>query len=338
MSGAITKLIAVNFVILGVFLNTYLYGLATFQYASYATTKFKDPLWIKATVLALFALDTLHSSSLIWMIWVYAIEGTADFTRLLRNPVWAHQMTIALTAIIAFLTQFFLSYRTYRLTKAKVLFGMSIVAEVGALTSGIVCTVRSFRLHSVVQLSSLKPYIAAWLISETITDLAVCGLLLWTLARSRTGFTASDTVVKRLMRGALQTGCFAGIFAVITLILFLTSRDTQLFSLTGIPISRLYSNTLMDTILCRGVLREIMNQSEPTHNSTSIGLGSVNPTSSIALQIHKEVDHDTGRESFQVRSTGRPKTAPPPGTREHKGRPSSDLTIYPIPSDNNFKM
>ena len=159
------------------------------------------------------------------------------------------------------------------------------------------------------------------------------------------------------MRGALQTGSFAGIFAVITLILFLTNRQSQLFSVTGIPISRLYSNTLMDTILCRGVLRGIINQSEPTgvceltfcrtvsrtltglQNSTSIGLASMNPASSIALQIHKEVEvQNTARESFQVRSTGHPRRPPPAELSDHKARPSLDSNTYPLPPDSRIKM
>ena len=134
------------------------------------------------------------------------------------------------------------------------------------------------------------------------SDTSYLAVLLYTLSNSRTGFSGSDTVIKRLMRAAVQTGmsyafqlirrraehqkyrtgALPGVFAVVTLILFFTKSQTQLYSLTGIPISRLYSTvrqillpltemltfsaqTLMDTILCRGELRDmIQSQRDPT--------------------------------------------------------------------------
>ncbi|KAH6912775.1 hypothetical protein BKA70DRAFT_1264914 [Coprinopsis sp. MPI-PUGE-AT-0042] len=347
MSGAAAAfkdLVAVNFgpVILGVFINTYLYGIGTFQYASYLTTQFKDPLWIKTTVLSLFVLDTFHSSSLVWMAWVYAVEGIVDYRKLL-SPIWPYPFTIVATALVAFLTQFFLSYRTYRLTKAKWLFVASIISQLGTLCLGLVCSVKAWAVTSPLQLSSLKPFLTAWLIAETFIDLVICGLLLFVFSRSQTGFAGSDTVVRRLMRGAVQTGCFAGVFAVITLVLFLTRSDTQLFSATGIPISRLYSITLMDTILCRGELRDLVRQSESHNTTTTFGMGSLGPTTSAALHIHKEVEvhtdvrYSANVEAFQLRSSGRPKRlSTRPGG--HVPRPSVDSNVLPSPTSSYFKV
>ncbi|TFK20007.1 hypothetical protein FA15DRAFT_673921 [Coprinopsis marcescibilis] len=281
-------------VLLGVFVNTYLYGIVTLQYATYLTTKFQDPLWIKFTVLMLFLLDTVHSSSLIWMVWVYTVENFGNYAGLLI-PIWPYPLTIVVTALTAFVTQFFLSYRIFRLTKGRVMYFITIFIELVTLALGFVCAVKAWSIRLATELAGLRPYLTAWLCLEMAIDVVICGMLLYTLGESRTGFAKSDTVIRRLMRAAIQTGCFAGIFAAITLILFLTKGDTQLFSMFGIPIGRVYSNTLMDTILCRGELRDLVGRREETTQQLGNGsytIGSHSVTSPVQLHIHKEIHTD----------------------------------------------
>lgn len=86
------------------------------------------------------------------------------------------------------------------------------------------------------------------------------GTLVVVLARSRTGFHNSDTIVNRLIRGSVQTGMWilvpgflfplmkqrlgllASVFSIIVLVCFLESPSTQFFVMFGIPIGRIYSN------------------------------------------------------------------------------------------------
>ncbi|KAG2010125.1 hypothetical protein CC2G_012969 [Coprinopsis cinerea AmutBmut pab1-1] len=309
---SVSSLIEVN---LGpvLLVNTYLYGIVTYQYASYWTTKFNDPPWIKLTVLLLFLMDTFHSSSLVWMAWVYTIENFTDPLGLLV-PVWPYPNTIITTGLTAFSTQSFLSYRVYRLTKRTVLYFSSIAIAAGTLALGMVCAVKAFYVTNYLELPSLRPYLTVWLCMEMAIDLVICGILLYTLGHSRTGFAQSDTVIRRLMRAAVQTGCFATAFAAVTLVLFLTNGDTQLYSLVGIPISRVYSNALMDTILCRGELRDLVQRSRGgetnTQQTNTYGLTSLTP--SVQLHIHKEVHTDVHYErsnAFDVRTTRAYKTS-----------------------------
>ncbi|EAU85954.2 hypothetical protein CC1G_02977 [Coprinopsis cinerea okayama7 len=293
------------------------------------STEFNDPPWIKLglTVLLLFLMDTFHSSS---------IENFTDPLGLLV-PVWPYPNTIITTGLTAFSTQSFLSYRVYRLTKRTVLYFSSIAIAAGTLALGMVCAVKAFYVTNYLELPSLRPYLTVWLCMEMAIDLVICGewqslcsgdagrlveflwgkfigILLYTLGHSRTGFAQSDTVIRRLMRAAVQTGCFATAFAAVTLVLFLTNGDTQLYSLVGIPISRVYSNALMDTILCRGELRDLVQRSRGgetnTQQTNTYGLTSLTP--SVQLHIHKEVHTDVHYErsnAFDVRTTRAYKTS-----------------------------
>lgn len=62
------------------------------------------------------------------------------------------------------------------------------------------------------------------------------------LARSKTGFRKTDTVLNRLIRGAIQTGLFAGIFSLGDLITFVCWPATNFYGMFAIPIGRIYTN------------------------------------------------------------------------------------------------
>lgn len=62
------------------------------------------------------------------------------------------------------------------------------------------------------------------------------------LARSRTGYKGTDNVINRLIRGAIQTGLFASLFALGDLFCFLWLRDTNLYAMFAYPLGRIYTN------------------------------------------------------------------------------------------------
>lgn len=70
----------------------------------------------------------------------------------------------------------------------------------------------------------------------------ISGALSITLCRAKTGLPPSDTVIQRLIRGAIQTGLFASVFALCDLACFLWLPTTWLYLMFAIPIGRIYSN------------------------------------------------------------------------------------------------
>jgi hypothetical protein len=61
-------------------------------------------------------------------------------------------------------------------------------------------------------------------------------------SRSRTGFRKTDTVLNRLIRGAIQTGLFTGIFSMADLITFVVLPNTNVYVMFAIPLGRIYTN------------------------------------------------------------------------------------------------
>ena len=66
--------------------------------------------------------------------------------------------------------------------------------------------------------------------------------MIFVLSRSRTGFRKTDTIINRLIRGAIQTGLFASIFALADLFSFVLHGDTNLYAMFAFPIGRIYTN------------------------------------------------------------------------------------------------
>lgn len=243
--------------LVGIIFNTYLYGLVTFQFAKYWRTKFDDPLAIKLMIFFLFVLDTFHSMAVVYMLWWYCVTNYTN-PSVLAFGHWPHMFTPIATALAAVMTQTFLGYRIYRLCRSKMIYGLILVIAIPACVLGIITGVRALIIQVLAGLPVLNNIIIGWLAMQVGCDFLITGILIFLLWRSKTGFRKTDSVVNRLMRGAVQTGLFAGIFSAADLATFLTLPETNLYGMFAIPIGRIYTNTLLDTLLARGELREIL--------------------------------------------------------------------------------
>lgn len=113
------------------------------------------------------------------------------------------------------------------------------------------------------KLPVLDGLVTAWLAMQMGIDLYITGTCLqhelpplpslkssavalcWILSQAKTKFRATDTVINRLMRGAIQTGVFASIFSLGDLVAFLALPHTNIYGMFAIPLGRIYTNASM---------------------------------------------------------------------------------------------
>ncbi|TFK36128.1 hypothetical protein BDQ12DRAFT_654948 [Crucibulum laeve] len=249
---------SVGVLLIGLFFNTYLYGLVTCQFITYGTTKFNDPLWIRFIVWTLFVTDTAHSIIAIYAGYDMCVTNYGNPASLLLVS-WTIPVLAIATAFAAILTQAFLGHRVYVFMKSKILSGilglLSIVAFIFAVYAGYL----AIEVKEVTHFNRLEIPVTCWLVLQTATDLILNGLLIYILARQRTGVQRTDTVLKRLIRGAVQSGLFVTVFAMGDLFSFRFRSATNLYAMFAYPIGRVYTNTLMDTLNTRVNLRAIMD-------------------------------------------------------------------------------
>ncbi|KAG6371817.1 hypothetical protein JVT61DRAFT_9178 [Boletus reticuloceps] len=294
--------------LVGIFFNTFLYGLVTYQFAAYCRIKFNDRPVTKYMVLFLFILDTVHSTSVIYMAWNYLVANY-DNPAALAVAEWPHTFTPIATALAALVTQLYLGFRIWCLTSSWVLYGVVILLAIPSFVLGVACSIEAWIIKVLSELPRLTPLVIAWLSMQVIVDAFITITLIIVFSRSRTGFCKTDTIINRLIRGAIQTGLFTGIFSMGDLITFVVLPSTDLYGMFAIPIGRIYTNTLLDTLLTRESLKaEMVNTYDvnagtgplrwaPTDSSQAT---STVQSSSIHLKVQQTVQETCDRSSTEV--------------------------------------
>ncbi|PFH52841.1 hypothetical protein AMATHDRAFT_139073, partial [Amanita thiersii Skay4041] len=298
--------------LLGLFINTYLYGLVTYQFIVYYNTKFNDPLWIKSVVGVLFCVDTLHSAIAVYAGWDTCVTHYGDASYFLTVS-WTIPFTAVATAFVAIISQGFLGHRVYILTKSLplvILIGiLSLIGCIAGFYAGILSGV----IKEVAHFDRLNVPVTFWLAFQTAADLLITASLITVLSRSRTGFHRTDTIINRLIRGAVQTGVFVSIFALADMFSFLLHRDTNLYAMFAYPIGRIYTNTLLDTLNARSSLKNVGHAIDVDSEANTNSFRMQNQSQTLAsaphtvhsIQVNKEVVTDVPDErSLDAKYTG----------------------------------
>ncbi|KAJ7485634.1 hypothetical protein FB451DRAFT_1432137 [Mycena latifolia] len=241
--------------LLGILLNTFLYGLVLAQFLAYFNTKSNDPLWIRFVVWSLLCIDTIHSAVEIYGAWEVGVDDYGN----VAIVSWTIPFTAVATSVAAVITQFFLAYRLLALTKSKALVGLICVSSILGLVFGCIAGIISGIIKEVANFGPIVPYVVLWLACQSLSDFLITVSLITVLARWRTGFRRTDTIINRLIRGAVETGTFASAFALADLFSFVFYRKTNLYVMFAFPIGRIYTNTLLHTLNARAGLRNMDN-------------------------------------------------------------------------------
>ncbi|KAJ6588660.1 hypothetical protein B0H19DRAFT_1100528 [Mycena capillaripes] len=246
---------------LGILFNTYLYGLVTNQYLDYWNHKFNDPRWIRMVVTALLLVDTTHSMIGVYELWHLCVSN-------FNNPdiLATVDFTIPFTAVAVstsgVITQIFLGHRVLQLTKSKPLVIILAVLSTGGFVSGCIAGIKSGIIRDIAKFGQIVPLVTCWLSLLSFVDLFITAILIYVLSRSKTGFHRTDTIINRLIRGAIQTGLFASIFALGDLFSFIFAPNTTFYAMFAFPIGRIYTNTLLNTLNARIVFHRMDQETD----------------------------------------------------------------------------
>lgn len=280
--------------IIGIFFNTYLYGLVTYQFAAYCSRKFNDPIHIRAMVWSLFILDTFHSGAAIYMAWSYTVTNY-DNPAALAVAEWPYTFTPIGTAAAALVTQLFLGYRIWRLSGSDFLYAVVVVLAIPSFALGMACGIKAWMIQVLSELPQLNNLVSAWLAMQVSIDVFITVTLTIIFVRSKTGYHKTDTVLNRLIRGAIQTGLFAVVFSLGDLVSFLALPTTNLYGMFAIPIGRIYTNTLFDTLLTRDRLKSQMAGTYERKSANEVnwtGASTARNVSNIQLEVNRETTTD----------------------------------------------
>ncbi|GAA5903768.1 hypothetical protein JCM8208_006572 [Rhodotorula glutinis] len=241
---------------IGVLGNVAIGGVNWAQLLEYYRRSPQDRPLVRFAVLAVLLLAAIHTVFSCHIIWFYLIQNYGDAGKL-ADCVWSFGVDPLLTALIAAFVQAHYAYRLYLVGKRS----MWVPAVVGLLTSfqlgaGAYCTVIAVLDPSWVNIHRrLDGWVAAWLFSMAAADLVITGALTYHLARVKSDFDSTNTLINRIVRNIVANNALTAVTAIASGILFVASRSTGWHIIFGITLARFYTMSFLSSLNARHSIR-----------------------------------------------------------------------------------
>ncbi|CAA7266093.1 unnamed protein product [Cyclocybe aegerita] len=251
--------------LIGVCLNMILYGVSLVQSFIYYQTYKQDAAWIRYFVLYLFVLETANTGFNIGLLYEPLVLHYGDPRSFIISPL----MLIAdpiVTVMVSTPVQFFIAWRIKVIGNSLIMPIVIVFLGTCAFIGGIALTVCVSYMREWSRFTQFEGAVITWLAAAAAADLLITGSLSWSLNRRRTGIKATDDKVSRIIRLTVQTGLITAIFALADVLIFLTVKGTTLNFIWDLPLSKLYTNSLLSTLNSRAGWGNLTGQSTEDTN------------------------------------------------------------------------
>jgi len=242
--------IALGPMLIGTVFNIVLYGIMITQVYLYFSTYKKDRKWLKCLVFFLFLADTVNA--VFDLVYIYdALIVNFNNAEYLAKATWVFGTDPAMTGIISCCVQLFFSWRvkvvTGNIWAVLLIASCAIVNMLSSVGTSIAVGI----IPVFTEFVRFKVIVIMWLVSSAVADVCITISLTYHLQQNKTGFAATDDVVNRIIRLTVQTGAVTAICAIVDLIFFLVDT-TGIHLIFNVPLSKLYTNSLMSSLNARG--------------------------------------------------------------------------------------
>jgi hypothetical protein len=165
---------------------------------------------------------------------------------------WTFCAISPVTGIMAAWVQIFYAWRIYMLSKWKVLPLLIIAIALMQMSATIAIGVGIPLLQEVTQLHVYYKRTIVWLGGAAAADVIIAITMLYFLfSVRRHGFSDTQRVINRLIRGTVETGVVTAACALTELILFQVSPKTNLHIFFSAMLAKIYYNALMTSLNSR---------------------------------------------------------------------------------------
>ncbi|KAJ7457870.1 hypothetical protein FB451DRAFT_1406726 [Mycena latifolia] len=215
--------------LIGVLLNTTLYGVSLFQMLMYYTRYRRDPKWFRYLALYLLVAETANTVFDIGLIYEplidrYATPIAVEVSPLLLRPDAA--VTVAISTPI----QLFIAWRLKILTQSYFFPALIALLSMISLGGGISVTVVVSLHPDYACFGHFHPFAITWLSSTAACDVILSGALIYSLYTRKTGGRTTDRFVDKIIRLTVQTGSITAVTALLDLLVFLFMPGTTLLN------------------------------------------------------------------------------------------------------------
>ncbi|KAH7886371.1 hypothetical protein F5I97DRAFT_1263320 [Phlebopus sp. FC_14] len=243
--------------LLGGFLASGLSGIVTVQSFIYTRLYPNDDIRIKATVGAIWLLDTAHTALVCASLWIYLIQYFGDTSKIDLIPRTV-AMTIALTAILTFIVHCFfahrihkLSRRDWRITAPLVTFAFLRLCSASVTTAEMIHmkTFSSFK-------AEFRWVFTLGLALSSLVDVMIAVFLCYSLRNGRKSSSSMDHVINAVILYTFENNSLTSTATVVSMICWLVMPNNLIFMGLHFVISKLYANSLLATLNARRQLQQ----------------------------------------------------------------------------------
>ncbi|EPQ51004.1 hypothetical protein GLOTRDRAFT_133330 [Gloeophyllum trabeum ATCC 11539] len=190
--------------------------------------------------------------------------------------------------LIALIVQFFFARRVYLLSENWIITGIIMILACSHFSLGIVFTVQAFRVLHFDRYPKLTWVTSTGLGCAAAADIIIAISMCHYLAKRRTGFKRTNSIILTLMAFSINTGLLTSILATATAITFATMPTNFVWQSFFWVLGKCYVNSLLATL--NG--REYIHEKARRHQATFVELSNLEfhhdnrfvPTNSVALR------------------------------------------------------
>ncbi|KAJ7352298.1 hypothetical protein DFH08DRAFT_1078011 [Mycena albidolilacea] len=284
--------------LIGLIVSAVLYGFTCLQvYLYYTKHSARDPAFLKSFVAILIGLDTLHLAFLSHSFYSTAVTNFGDYVEL-GKPPWSLLIQIFVGVLLSTLVQLFYAYRIYTISAKSLVFPIIIVCGRPALTSDVhetlqgICALAELGLsigymNKAFQIKFFKlakadvPYSTSALAFEVACDVLIASAMMYHLFKNKTGFEKTNKAINLLVTYSVNSGVVTMIFAIASLVTWLTSTTTLIYAPFFFVLVRFYGLSFMSILNSREYIREQMNSSHAMLSLPSYAPNSDGTTSTV---------------------------------------------------------
>ncbi|KAI0095025.1 hypothetical protein BDY19DRAFT_61740 [Irpex rosettiformis] len=266
----------------------FLSGILATQVFMYIKFYPKDRTKFKVMVALVWILDLAHSALICVANWFYLIDNFSNQDAP-KQINWSVDATVALTAITTLIVHLFFTQRVFTLSKKNLwIAGLSILLVVLRVVSALSCMAQMSKLKTWDNFRHSSEWLwTAGLSISAAADVLIAGSLIVLLRRSRTGWESMDHMIKYIVVYTIENGLLTSLFAVLSLICWVTMSTNLIFLALHFTISKLYANSLLTALNARNELQQ------RTHTSSGQQMSVLFPSRRFDLNRSGEHEIET---------------------------------------------
>ncbi|KAJ6566035.1 hypothetical protein B0H19DRAFT_1257325 [Mycena capillaripes] len=262
--------------LLGVLLNTLLYGVSDFHDVSMLIDSFlaqimlvqaylyyaRDRTWFRYLVLYLTVIETVDWVCDVGLIYEPLIIRYATPEALLVSPVML-RVDAVLTVLVSTPIQLFIGWRIQVVTNSYIFPVIICILAIISFGGGIATTTIVSLHPDFSSFPTFHPEVVTWLVSSAACDIILTASLVYSLWTRKTNMPSTDTYINKIIRLTVQTGLITAAGAFLDMLFFLVRPNTTFNFLIDFALSKLYTNALISTLNARPWREQVSEHEAP---------------------------------------------------------------------------